>query len=572
MGTLIYNLMYMRQGHGGRGFNQETFEKVLFWVNFELQRIMICYDQQGFFTNYCVPDTESVWLTSWSLIVLKDAIDPVWELNGIFIDPVMVNNVVIWLISQQNAVNGSFSEPRGIVYDRKFISNYTVDWDGSLVQLNLSLTAQCLIALKVNSDLRGGNASTIVSTAIIKARMYLEQHFTKIKDAFERAIVTYALHVSNSPMKDIAFQILNQTKHKNDYGVYWSNWVIPQMKVYWPSKNPRQNWKPESQYESHAVSATAFALLTHIIRAEHYNKFEIVNWLQTQRNHVAAMTSTYDTFFAHKALVLYAISTGDSIQNYNLNINFSSSSSNELDMNYVGITDENIIQLQEYDIQNVWGNLMVDGQGTGYSLVQLRVEYNVEYPWQIRKAPYNGFNMSVETQLYGRNFSHIDYHVCLSWLPKNTELLYSNRSGHCQFEIEIPTGYRVEERFLKAFIGNLRNVGDIENMPGPIVNFIFDYVDFDPICFDFTLERYIPVANISRYYSMRMYEYHEAANADRSMYTLRDVFGLDICEVCGSYQCPYCPYYAFAISSYQFYPLLLFISFTLIIFSLYLNI
>jgi CD109 antigen len=562
----------MRQGHGGRGFKQENLEKVIFWLNHELQRILICYDPQGFFTNYCVPDTESVWLTSWSLIVLKDAIDPVWELNGVFIDPSMINNIVIWLISQQNVVNGSFSEPRGIVYDRKFISNYTVDWDGSLVQLNLSLTAQCLIALKVNSDLRGGNASTIVSTAIIKARMYLEQHFTKITDAFERAIVTYALHLSNSPMKDIAFQILNQTKHKNDYGVYWSNWPIPQMKVYWPSKNPRQNWKPESQHESHAVSATAFALLTHIIRAEHYNKFEIVNWLQTQRNHIAAMTSTYDTFFSHKALVLYAISTGDSIQNYNLNINFTSSSSNELDMNFIGITDENIIELQEYDIQNVWGNLMVDGQGTGYAMVQLRVEYNVEYPWQIRKAPYNGFNMSVQTQLYGRNFSHIDYHVCLSWLPKNTQLLYSNRSGHCQFEIEIPTGYRVEERFLKTFIGNLRNVGDIENMPGPIVNFIFDYVDFEPICFDFTLERYIPVANISRYYSMRMYEYHEPANADRSMYTLRDVFGLDICEVCGSYQCPYCPYYAFAISSYQFYPLLLFTSFIMVIFALYFNI
>ena len=28
------------------------------------------------------------------------------------------------------------------------------------------------------------------------------------------------------------------------------------------------------------------------------------------------------------------------------------------------------------------------------------------------------------------------------------------------------------------------------------------------------------------------------------MYTLRTLFGLDICSVCGSYQCPYCPYYA----------------------------
>ncbi len=90
------------------------------------------------------------------------------------------------------------------------------------------------------------------------------------------------------------------------------------------------------------------------------------------------------------------------------------------------------------------------------------------------------------------------------------------------------------------------NLNDVENMAGPQVNFLFDYIDVDPTCFQFTVVRYIPVANISRYYSMKVYEYHEPFNANRSMYTLRDIFGLDICEVCGSYQCPYCPYYSIA--------------------------
>jgi CD109 antigen len=358
-------------------------------------------------------------------------------------------------------------------------------------------------------------------------------------------------------MKDLAMQILNQTKIKNDYGIYWSNWEIPRMKIYWPSKNPRQNWKPESNHEGHAVAATAYALLTHIIRAEQYNKYEIMTWLQTQRNYLGGMTSTYDTLLAHKALVLYAISTGDTIQYYNMNIKFSSSSSADLDINHVNINDSNIVQMQEYNINNVWGNLLVDGQGTGYALVQLRVLYNVEYPWLIRKPPYEAFNMSVQTHLYGRNFSHIDYDVCLSWLPKNMYKLNANRSGHAQFEIQVPTGYRVEERLLKSMIGMVRNLGEAENMPGPQVNFLFDYLDFDPICFRFTMERYIPVANLSRYYEMKVYEYHEPGNANRSMYYLRDIFGLDICEVCGSYQCPYCPYYAFAVRSVQMNPVLI---------------
>ncbi len=66
---------------------------------------------------------------------------------------------------------------------------------------------------------------------------------------------------------------------------------------------------------------------------------------------------------------------------------------------------------------------------------------------------------------------------------------------------------------------------------------------------------------MTRYYEMKAYEWHEPCkildfhrfklpilcsigSANRSMYTLRTLFGLDICSVCGSYQCPYCPYYA----------------------------
>lgn len=556
-GTMIYNLMYMRQGHGGRNFRLENVLKILEWANHEYLRILITYDKRGFFNQYGVDNTESLWLTAWAITVIKDAVDPVWEQYSLFIDPELLNQTVLWIISQQNPINGSFAETTS-VYDRKFISNYTQDWDGQWIQLNLSLTAHCLIALKVNSDIRG-YAAKVISNAINKGRMYLELHFPKITDAFERAIVTYALHLTNSPIKDMAMQVLSNTKHKNDYGVYWSNWEIPRMKIYWPSKNPRQNWKPESNHESYAVAATAYALLTYIFRAEQTNKYEIMTWLNTQRNHLGGMSSTFDTLLAHKALVLYAISTGDTIQNYNMNINFTSSSSNDLDVNYLTINDSNIIELQEYDIANVWGNLLVDGQGTGYALIQMRVLYNIEYPWLLRKAPYEAFNLSLTTHLYGRNFSHIDYNVCITWIPQNIYTMYSNRSGHAQFEIQIPTGYRIEERLLKTYIGELRNLGDAENMPGPSLNWVFDYFDTDPICWSFTLERYIPVANMSRYYSMKVFEYNEPNNANRSMYYLRDVFGLDICEVCGSYQCPFCPYYAAAngLSHFSFFVLLM---------------
>jgi hypothetical protein len=153
-GTLLYNMMYLRQGHGGRNFSRENIFKIIDKLNFEMQRLMLNYHENGFF-HHNYPYTESVWLTSWALTVFKESVDPVWERLGLFIDPSFLNRTVVWLISQQNSINGSWSEISGRTYDRKFVSNWTRDWDGRMVQLNLALTAQCLIALKTNSDVRG---------------------------------------------------------------------------------------------------------------------------------------------------------------------------------------------------------------------------------------------------------------------------------------------------------------------------------------------------------------------------------------------------------------------------------
>ena len=53
--------------------------KILEWANHEYQRILITFNRQGFFNQYGVELTESVWLTAWAITVIKDAVDPVWE-------------------------------------------------------------------------------------------------------------------------------------------------------------------------------------------------------------------------------------------------------------------------------------------------------------------------------------------------------------------------------------------------------------------------------------------------------------------------------------------------------------
>jgi hypothetical protein len=162
----------------------------------------------------------------------------------------------------------------------------------------------------------------------------------------------------------------------------------------------------------------------------------------------------------------------------------------------------------------------------------MHVGVNVEFIDELRRPTYIPFEIDVQPMLSGRNFSTIDYHVCLSWRPENVDVLKASRSGSMMIEIQIPTGYRVEERDLKMMLRELytRNLREAENWPGQI-NFGFDYVDFDPICFQFQAKRWIPTANISRYYEVRAYEWFEPGNMNRSIYTLRNLFALDICEV-----------------------------------------
>jgi len=162
----------------------------------------------------------------------------------------------------------------------------------------------------------------------------------------------------------------------------------------------------------------------------------------------------------------------------------------------------------------------------------MHVGVNSEFHDQIRRPTYVPFYVDIQPMLSGRNFSTIDYHVCLAWRTENVNVLKASRSGTVVIEIEIPSGYRVEERDLKEMIMqySTRNLREAENWPGQI-NFGFVYVDFDPICFQFQAKRWIPVANISRYYEVRAYEWFEPGNMNRSVYTLRNLFALDICEV-----------------------------------------
>lgn len=229
---MIYNLRYMLQGkcseefftksidisgHGGRAFDHQKLLQILVHANMEYLRFMAMYVndhpsepwRKGSFSQYGFKNETSVWLTAWTLMTLADAVYPEWEEKGLYIDPKLRAEIVGFLLNLQQA-NGSWGDFK-TAEDRNKFGYRTTNISGTIQSLNLSLTAQVIIALQANIDIRAIPGKYLAG-AINRGREYLEKHFRSITDAFDMAIVTYALHVTNSAEQDAAFAKLTAFK------------------------------------------------------------------------------------------------------------------------------------------------------------------------------------------------------------------------------------------------------------------------------------------------------------------------------------------------------------------------
>lgn len=187
----------------------------------EYQRFMAMYIgdnpdepwRKGSFSQYGFTNESSVWLTSWTLMTLRDAVYPEWEEKALYIDPNLRSDICDFLLTVQRP-NGSWAELTTHLDRNKFGIRYT-NISGTYQQLNLSLTAQVVIALQLNLDVRGISARYLTG-AINRGKMWLEKHFRLITDAFDMAIVTYALHLTNSADQDAAFSMMQLFKRTSN--------------------------------------------------------------------------------------------------------------------------------------------------------------------------------------------------------------------------------------------------------------------------------------------------------------------------------------------------------------------
>ncbi|CAG2183672.1 unnamed protein product, partial [Oppiella nova] len=72
-----------------------------------------------------------------------------------------------------------------------------------------------------------------------------------------------------------------------------------------------------------------------------------------------------------------------------------------------------------------------------------------------------------------------------------------------------PTGYVIQQQELDLIVKttSLSNLEEARQYDRKVV-FYFDYLDINPTCVSFTVQRWYPVANLTRYIPVRVYDYY----------------------------------------------------------------
>ncbi|XP_054721683.1 CD109 antigen-like [Uloborus diversus] len=527
----LYTLIYLRLTNQ---LPSDTMRGLLEYLNKAYVYQSVFY-KNGAYTMF-KGEQPSLWLTAYCVRIFHLAQYPDWE-NFLYIDPEMLSKSVEFILKHQTR-EGSFYEVSTYPWNRKLNALNSHDFENN--HQNISLTAHVLITLTSVSDLPG-DVRNEISTAKNLAVKYLERRLPSLQDPYQVAIVTYAILDAGSAEAEVGFNKLDQIKREKEGMVYWSPEPISSAEILYQNQKPFVLPRLPNKYDSVAVEATAYALLSYI-RYSGVVQDQIVKWLNTMRTSDEAFISSQDTIVAMQALIEYSFRTHvRDITDMKLTVE---SSSNAGRIHSMAISNDNLAHAKNIPIVPfVWGHVEVVAKGAGLSVLQLDVGYNVDKDFLLIQPPVPSFDLKVNTFYHGRNKSHMNINSCARW----TYVEESKTSGIAVMEISIPTGYFIHKPDMDKYVYS-RQVPRLQRgrvYPKSAV-FMFDYLDTSWLCVNFTIQRWYPVANLTRFLKARVYDYYMPERYKETVYEDFDLFVLNICEVCGSYQCPYCPHFSFA--------------------------
>ncbi|XP_043206412.1 CD109 antigen-like [Amphibalanus amphitrite] len=542
--NLAYNawsLHYMRLTNQlPRSFLRQVLEK----MNVHFLLIMKRYRRGPFL--FFDGGRPSVWATAWTVRQLQYSQFQDWE-NYLYVEPRILSEAAHWMCLFQNS-DGSFNETVWYEHplDQKMDPRSRVPGERHR-QRHIPLTASVLISLHTIQEKLHGDAKAVVANAKALATQYLERSLHVLADPYELAITAYALTLVNSVDRELAFSRLVAARREVEGMYYWAREPVPTLTVSRDvNQRPYLHGKSEQVWDAQSVEATSYALLVYLHRdGVGIDQEKMVLWLNSMRMCSAGFVSTVDTIVAMQALTEYAFRARlRDITDMKVNIE---SSGLRNFQKLVSIGNTTARQVRTVDLPNVWGHINVVGTGAGQAVVQLDVSWGYDKENLKDTPPVKAFDLSVRENAIqqARNKSIIHVEACYRWVRTEE----SETSGAAVLEVEMPSGYRIDQHVANANVRRHKRNPNNALMSGKIspdkIYWFIDraYSNFTQ-CFDWTIFRRHLVANYTAYRSARIYEYFAPERFEQQILNSTELNVIDVCQVCGSYQCPYCPWYS----------------------------
>merc|ERR1712020_197336 len=164
------------------------------------------------------------------------------------------------------------------------------------------------------------------------------------------------------------------------------------------------------------------------------------------------------------------------------------------------ITGNKIAELRTLEIPNVWGHINFEARGARQAIAQLDVNYGVDYEPKKDHPATPSFNLDIKERFHGRNKSEITIESCFNW----TDLTDGKTSGMAMLVVDIPSGYIMLQPDANKLVRQVVRDGSVPEMrdadvtkPGKTI-WYFDHIPAEKRCFEHTVRRYYPVANLTR--------------------------------------------------------------------------
>ena len=266
-------------------------EKLLSYVEIGYQTELTFRREDASFSAFGNSDRQgSTWLTAFvlrSFLLAKPHLPQ--------LDTNVTSQAAHWLIERQLS-DGSFDEPGEVHY--KPLQGVTGDGQPSL-------TAFVSIALSEDASL-----AARYSHQIKRAERYLTKHAqsNQVRSVHELALITYALHRLHSDSSSTVFNRLWQLRFMNDQHVWWSNGQRAGSTS--PGNKMESNSNAASGYlhlpAALDVEASAYALLTLLMRQDVGRALPVLSWLVARQNANGGFQSTQDTLVGLQAMAALA--------------------------------------------------------------------------------------------------------------------------------------------------------------------------------------------------------------------------------------------------------------------------